>query len=332
MATKQEEGKMYKRVLPVFTAAFLLLSTGYVLAQDKYPERAIEVIIPQSPGSALDLSARVLVDSMQKILGQPVIPFNKPGAGGYLGGMTLAKSKPDGYTIGIFNNTMAVPEVLAKLRPASYSSKDLQPVANWSGWTVILVVNSDAPYKTLSEFIAYGKKNPEQLRFGHVGVGNSYWQVGLALAKETGLKFKEIPYNGEGESLPALLGKHIDLAVMTYGASTREHIQAKTLRVLCTFEQKRIEELPDVPTIKELGFRYDFGDFIIGTFLPKGTPRNIVAKLSETTKKVTESADFREKMKGMNMPIWYLNTTDFESLLGRNTVIRSNFLKEKGLL
>jgi tripartite-type tricarboxylate transporter receptor subunit TctC len=323
---------MCKRVLPILMATILLFSNGYVWAQDKYPERAIEVIIPYSPGSALDLSTRVMVESMQKILGQPVIPFNKPGAGGYLGGMTLAKSKPDGYTIGVFANTQALPEVLAKLRPASYSSKDLQPVANWSGWTVILVVNSDAPYKTLSELIEYGKKNPGELRFGHPGVGNSYWQVGLALAKETGVKLKEIPYNSEGEYLSALLGKHVDLGVMTYGASTREHIQAKTLRVLCTFEQKRIEELPDVPTIKELGFRYDFGDFIIGTFLPKGTPKNIVAKLSETTKRATESTEFKEKMKSMNMPIWYLDTADFENLLGRNMVIRSNFLKEKGLL
>jgi tripartite-type tricarboxylate transporter receptor subunit TctC len=323
---------MRKRILSILIAVCLSLCGGYIWAQDKYPEKAIEVIIPYSPGSGLDLAARVMAESMQKILGQPVIPFNKPGAGGYLGGMTVVKAKPDGYTIGVFANTQAIPEVLAKLRPASYSSKDLQPVANWSGWTVILAVNSDAPYKNLNELIAYGKKNPDQLKFGHPGVGNSYWQVGLALAKETGMKLKDIPYNSEAEYLSALLGKHVDLAVMTYSASTREHIQAKTLRVLCTFEQKRIEELPDVPTIKELGFRYDFGDFIIGTFLPKGTPRNVVAKLTETTKKATESAEFKERMKSINMPIWYLDTADFENLLKKNTVIRSNFLKEKGLL
>jgi tripartite-type tricarboxylate transporter receptor subunit TctC len=305
---------------------------GIVWAQDKYPERSIQVVIPYSPGGSLDLATRVLVDPMAKVLGQPLIPLNKPGAGGYIGGGFLVNSKPDGYTVGIFANTQALPEVLAKLRPASYSSKDLQPVANWSGWLVTLVVRSDAPYKSFKEFVEFGRKNPSPLRFGHPGVGNSYWQVGLAIAKETGIKLKEIPFNSEGEYLPALLGNHIDVGVMTYGGSIREHVQAKTLRVLCTFEKKRLEELPDVPTVGELGFHYDFGNFIIGTFLPKGVPKNIVARLSEATKKVTEDPEFKDKMNKLNMPINYLDTKDFEALLERNMRIRADFLKEKGLL
>ena len=321
--------KLTHRVL-MFSFVVTLL-TGVAWAQDKYPERPIQVVIPYSPGGSLDLAARALVNPMAKVLGQPLIPLNKPGAGGFIGGGYLVNSKPDGYTVGIFANTQAIPEVLAKLRPATYSSKDLQPVANWSGWLVILVVRNDAPYKTFKEFVEFGKKSPTPLRFGHPGVGNSYWQVGLAIAKETGIKLKEMPYNSEGEYLPALLGNHIDVGVMTYGGSIREHVQAKTLRVLCTFEKKRLDELPDVPTVDELGFRYDFGDFIIGNFLPKETPRNIVVKLSEATKKVTEDPDFKAKMKNLNMPIHYVDTKEFEALLERNMRIRAEFLKEKGL-
>jgi tripartite-type tricarboxylate transporter receptor subunit TctC len=327
----KKEVIMFKRLIPLFLAA-LLVCGGAVWAQDKYPERAVEAIIPYAPGSALDLGGRVMLDIMQKILGQPFVPINKPGAGGYLGGMQLVKSKPDGYTIGIFANTQAIPEVLAKIRPASYSSKDLQPVANFSGWRVILAVNSDSPFKTLNDLVDYGKKNVGQLRFGHVGVGNSYWQVGVALAKEMGFQIKEMPYNGEGESLAALLGNHIDYAIMTYSGSTRENIRAKKLRVLCTFERNRMEEQPDVLTNKELGLTYDFGDFIIGTFLPKGTPKAIVAKLSEATKTVTESAEFKQRMGNLNMPIWFLDTADFEKLLVKNIVVRTDFLKAKGLL
>jgi tripartite-type tricarboxylate transporter receptor subunit TctC len=143
---------------------------------------------------------------------------------------------------------------------------------------------------------------------------------------------KEIPYNSEGEYLTALLGNHIDVAVMTYGGSTREHVQAKTLRVLCTFEEKRLEELPDVPTVKELGYRSTYGDLFIGTFVPKGTPQNIVVKLADATRKAVETAEFTEKMKMLNMPIKYMNTRDFEAFIEKDTELVKKFLKEKGQL
>ena len=323
---------MFVRASSLVLAALLFFAGGAVWGQDKYPERGIEVVIPIAPGGTQDLATRLLADIIPKYLGQPLIPINKPGAGGFLGGMAVAKAKPDGYTIGVFNNTQAIPEVLAKIRPASYSSKDFQPIANFSGWYVILCVKGDAPYKTFQEFVEYARKHPNELRFGHPGVGNSYWQLGLSLAKETGIKLKDIPFNGEAEYLTALLGNHIEVCVMTYGGSTRQHIQAKILRVLCTFEKNKLEELPDVPTIKSLGFNYDFGDYIIGALAPKATPKNIVVKLDEAIRKVTEDAEFKEKMKALNLPNWYLGTKDFENLVAKNIVIRTNFLKEKGFL
>lgn len=257
----------------------------------------IQAVIPYSPGGSTDLAARVLADAMAKILGQPLIPFNKPGAGGYIGGFFLVNSKPDGYTVGILANTQALPEVSAKLRPASYSSKDLQPVANSSGNRAVLAVSSESPCKTFQGFVDFGRKSPSPLRFGHPGVGNTYWQNGLMIAKGMGIKLKELPYNSEGECLPALLGGHIDFSVLTYGGSAREHLRAKTSRALCTFEKKRFEEFSDVPTIGELGFHYEFSDSIIGAFLPKATPRSIVVKLSETIKKVTEDSEVKGKIE-----------------------------------
>lgn len=301
-------------------------------AQEKYPERPVQAILPYSPGGPGDLTPRLLSDFMTKQLGQPVVPLNKPGSGGFIAGGYVAAAKPDGYTIGMFANTQAAPEVLAKFRPASYSSKDLVPAVNFSGWLVTLTVRADSPFKSFKEFVEYAKSNPGKLRFGHPGVGNRYWIAGMALADELGIKMKEIPFNSEGEYLTALLGGHIDVSVMTYGGSAREHILAKTLRVLCVFEEKRIEELPDVPTVKELGHQSTYGDLFIGIFAPKGTSPGIISRLADATTKVIENPEFVQGMKRLNMPIKYMNTKDFESFISKDSALVTKFLKEKGYI
>jgi tripartite-type tricarboxylate transporter receptor subunit TctC len=328
----EKEDGMKKISLCLILALMFVVHQGEILAQDKYPERPITAIIPYPPGSMLDLCTRAMGDLFPKYIGQALVPLNKPGSGGFIGGAAVATSKPDGYTVGIFANTQAVPELLAKFRPASYSSKDVMPVANWSGWLVVLACNSDAPYKTFNEFIEYAKKNPGKVKFGHPGVGNRYWMLGMAMAKETGIELKDVPFSGESEYRTALLGNHIDIALLTYGGASRENIQSKTLRALCVFESKRIDELPDVPTIKEVGYEYIYGTLFIGTFVPKGTPEGVIAKLNEATKKVVEDPQFKEKMKNLYMPIMYMDTKTFQTDIERDKDIAVKFLKEKGLL
>ena len=144
------------------------------------------------------------------------------------------------------------------------------PVANWSGWLVVLASRSDAPYKTFKEFIEYAKKNPGKVTFGHPGVGNRYWMLGMAMAKETGIEIKDVPFSGEAEYRAALHGGHIDIALLTYGGASRDLIKDKVFRALCAFENNRLDELPDVPTIKEVGYEYIYGSFFIGTFRAEG--------------------------------------------------------------
>jgi tripartite-type tricarboxylate transporter receptor subunit TctC len=315
----------------IFVVMFVPISSD-ILAQEKYPDRPITAIIPYPPGSMQDLVTRAMGDLFPKYIGQPLVVSNKPGSGGLIGGAALATSKPDGYTIGTFSSTQAVPEIVAKLRKASYTSQDVLPVANLSGWLVVLGCNSDAPYKSFNEFVDFAKKNPGKMKFGHSGVGNFYWMLGMAMAKEAGIELKDVPFSGESEYRTALLGNHIDIACLTYGGPSRELIQSKKFRALVTFEKKRIDELPDVPTIKEVAAEFRHGTSFIGVFVPKGTPQQAIDKLSETTRKITEDSEFKEKMKNIYMPIMYMDAVAFRAEVKRMGENSMSFLREKGLL
>ena len=320
------------RLILILVTMFSLLTNFNpgAWAQAEYPERPVSIILPYPPGDPGDLAPRLFSEFITKQLGQPFTALNKPGSGGLIAGGNVANAKPDGYTIGMFANTQAGPEVLAKFRPASYSSKDLVPIASFSGWLVTLVVKSDAPYKSFKEFVEYGRKNPGKLRFGHTGVGNRYWIAGIALADELGIQMKEIPFSGEVEYMTALLGGHIDVILLTYYGSARENILAKNLRMLAVFEESRLEELPEVPTLNELGYQ-SYGNLFIGLFAPKGTPASIVAKLDAATTKVIENPEFKSGMKNLSMPIKHMNTKQFESFISDDMKLVTKFLKDKGL-
>lgn len=322
---------MRKSLLWLILALMLVPVNGDIFAQDKYPERPVTLIIPYPPGSMNDLVMRAMADLFPKYAGQPLVILNKPGSGGLIGGAAVASSKPDGYTLGSFSSTQAMPEVVRKFRPASYSSKDVMPVANLSGWLLVLASNYDAPYKSFNEFVEYAKNNPGKLKFGHPGAGNFNWMLGTAMAKDAGIELKDVPFSGEAEYRPALLGNHIDVGVFTYGGPSRELIKSKKFRALCAFEQKRIDELSDVPTIKEAVSEFKHGTSFIGLFAPKGTPKQIIAKLSETIRKVSQDSQFKEKMNNIYMPIMYKDTDAFEAEVKRMGANSITFLEGRGL-
>lgn len=324
---------MKKGLLCLIFALVSVAMSGDLLAQDKYPERPITAIICNSGGSMADLVARATEDLFPKYVGQPLVVVNKPGNGGLTGGAVLATSKPDGYTIGFFSSTSAVPEIVAKLRgPAAYTSRDVMPVANVSGWLVVLACNRNAPYKTFNEFVEYAKKNPGKVTLGTSGVGNFYWMLAMAMGKDKGIELIDVPFNSEPDYRTAVLGNHVDIAVLTYGGPSRELLLSKELRALVVFEKNRFNELPDIPTIKEVDADFKHGTSFMGFFVPKGTPQGIIAKLSDATKKITEDPKFKEKMRNLYMPIMYMDTQAFQVEVKRMGENSMTFLREKGLL
>lgn len=319
-------------ILLVTLACFLV--GGSLGAQDKYPEKPIQSLIPYNPGGSTDLYVRALTESMSKYLGQPVIPVNKPGAGGSIAGAALVNSKPDGYTIAHLNPSQTHPELMVYFKPAPYTSKDLQFVANWGYYQFGLVVRSDSPWVSLKEFVEYARNNPGKIRCGNSGTGGRFWITAMSFVKQTGINIKDIPFQGDVETMTALLGNHIEMGIVTFWGGVLQQIEAKKIRPLCSFTEKRLEELPGVPTIKELGYQYreGLGVSYLGTFLPKGTPPNITAKISEAIRKTTEDTAFKAKMKKLGCPIWYLGTKDFEEYDARDAKLIEALFKEMGYL
>ena len=323
---------MYKKILfslaTVLVPFFLTVSVG---AQAKYPEKPIEALVAYAGGASTDVAARFLAEYMSKVLKQPVIIINKPGGGGAIAGNELFKRKPDGYTIGMFNLN-AYPEYCANPERYIYKPGDIIAVAQWSRQPSAIFTRYDAPWKSFQEFVDQAKQNPNKLKWGHNGRGNMWWLFGTLFLQKAGLKMLDVAFQGDGESMAALLGNHVDASVLTCGAGSLAEIAAKKIRTLCLFSEERFELLPDVPTAKELGYPLGIPDMYVGTFVRKDTPREIISKLEEVIKMATEDPEFKNRLNKMGMPARFRNSKDFQELVHSLARIRGENLKNLGVL
>lgn len=272
-----------------------------------YPSKNINMVVPFSAGGGTDAVARKLGSLMEKELGTSVVIVNKTGGAGAVGMTFGATQKKDGYTI-----TMITREIvslpLMNLSPISYKDFELVSLVNMD--PAVVLVEKDSKYQTLDELLADAKANPEKIKFASTAKPNFY---ALAIENEAGVKFNHIPYNGAGEVIPALLGKHADFSLMGPGEAIGQ-LKAGQLRALGIMADTRIESLPDVATLKELGH-----DVVSGTWrgiaVPKGTSPEIVAALDAAIKKSVESDDFKDFMNNSTFGIKYLNGKDFETFI-----------------
>lgn len=284
-----------------------------------YPSKNINMIVPFSAGGGTDAVARKLGSLMEKELGTSVVIVNKTGGAGAVGMTFGATQKKDGYTI-----TMITREIvslpLMNLSPISYKDFELVSLVNMD--PAVVLVEKDSKYQTLDELLADAKANPEKIKFASTAKPNFY---ALAIENEAGVKFNHIPYNGAGEVIPALLGKHADFSLMGPGEAIGQ-LKAGQLRALGIMADTRIESLPDVATLKELGH-----DVVSGTWrgiaVPKGTSPEIVAALDAAIKKSVESDDFKDFMNNSTFGIKYLNGKDFETFIIDDTATIDSIVK-----
>lgn len=323
---------MCKKIVNILVVVLVCsFFNGYVFAQEKYPERPVQAIVPYGAGSSTENAVRLLGEFLQKYLGQPLVMINKPGAGGAIAGNELFKSKPDGYTVGMFNLNNTTPELLMNPDRFIYKSKDIQTIAQWSFYPPMVCVRHDALWKSLNEFIEDAKKNPNKLRWGHHGRGSPYWIIGNIFIQQAGIKVLDVPFEGDGKHLIGLLGNHVDLSVMTYAATNREQIKANKIRALAVPSKKRYDSLPDVPTSDELGFKQEV-EIYLGAFVPRGTPKEVVDKLKVSIRKVTEEPEFKERMDRIGFPVLYRDTKEFEEVIEMTGKKQHEVLKQLGVL
>jgi len=294
------------------TASAAALAAGPSFAQGAFPSRAVTILIAFPPGGANDTITRPIASAMEPVLKQPVVVETKAGAGGQVGAQVAASAKPDGYTLLSHNNGISGYAEVDKLfgRQPKTTRADFIPLARLIADPVLLLVNDQQPYKTLKDFIDDAKKRPEAIVYSSGGLyGATHLPVAI-FEKATGTpKLRHLPTNGGGPAITALLGNNAQMSTQTTSA-TLQHIKAGKLRPLASFAGKRSKALPDVPTLKELGYDAEYYLWV-GLFAPKGTPAAVIATLSAAIDKAADTAEFKNIVGKLGQEYAYLNAKDF---------------------
>ena len=280
----------------VAAAAALTTLAPAALADASYPNRPIKLIVPFGAGGSTDMVARLLADKMGPILGQAVVIENKGGAGGSIGASEIAKSAPDGYTIGMATVSThgANPAIMAKL-PYD-AKKDFAPITNVMSVPSVFVVHPSVPAKTMKEFIALAKANPGKYTFASPGTGSLGHANIENFMNLAGIELLHIPYKGAGQALNDALGGQVN-AMTDNLPSSLSNIQAGKLRPLAVLAFKRADVLPDVPTYTEMGYAQMGDGGWFGLVAPAGTPKDVIAKLNVAAHKAMKDPAYLVKQK-----------------------------------
>jgi tripartite-type tricarboxylate transporter receptor subunit TctC len=303
---------MDRRRFVVGTAA-TALAAGAASAQEVFPARPVTIINAFPPGGLNDIVTRPLAAALEPILKQAVVIDTKAGAAGQVGAQVAATAKPDGYSLLSHNVGISGYAEVDKLfgRPVKVSRADFIPLARIIADPILFLVNDQQPYKTMKEFVEGAKAKPDTLVFSSGGLyGASHLPLAY-LERATGpLKLRHLPTSGGGPAITAILGNNAQVSAQSVGA-TLAHVKAGKLRPLASFGGKRSKVLPDVPTLKELGYDVEYYLWV-GMFAPKGTPPAIVATLREAVGKAVQSEKFTAALANAGQELAYLDGPDFQ--------------------
>lgn len=311
-------------------AASLLAVAAVAGAQDQFPSRPVTMIVPYPPGGFVDLTARPFTPALEKALKQTVTVSNRGGAAGAIGIAATANSKPDGYTIMLTASSISsIPEA-DKLfdRKAAYTIDQLVPIALiWTDPTY-LVVRAESPWKSVKELVVAAKQRQGQMTYSTSGIyGTIHLPIEMFL-HAADIKMRHVPTNGGGPAITALLGGHVDISAGG-PSSLSPHIKSGKFRGLAGWGAKRIDMLPDVPTLMELGYNIEYYVWV-GLFAPAGTPDAAMKALREATRKAVEDPDFKSAMSTLYTPINYLDAPEFQKFWDRDAKRLADVIKVIG--
>lgn len=293
-----------KKLFRTLTRAVALSASAMALfsapvAAQTFPSKPIRIVVPFGAGGVADLTARTVAQKMAESLGQGVIIENKPGAGGVVAGDMVAKSEPDGHTLLLMSNGTAVSAGLFKSLPFD-AVRDFAPVSTLGYFDIAILTAADAPYKSMTELLAYAKANPGKLNVGTINIGSTQNLAAELFRTRTGLDFLVVPFNGTPAVTTALRGHQVDIAIEILGPMMGQ-VQSKAVRVLAVMGDTRAEQLPDVPTLMQSGVR----DFDVSSWnalaAPAKTPKEVIARLNREVQAAVNSPDVKKKLFDLNV-------------------------------
>jgi len=302
--------------LTLFGMLFLVilsvtLGTSKVQAQP-YPSRPIQLVVPGAAGSILDIAARLTGDELEKILGTQLVPLVKPGAGFTLGTDFVARSKKDGYTL-VYTNSAAIvfTRVLNPETVPYDPDKDLEPLGLHLFFPNAIAVQASAPWKDFKELVEYAKKNPNQLRVSTTGIGStSHFNLEI-IQSLTGAQFNHVPFKGGEAVITALLGGHVE---MTFDAVSKikPHVESGKMRILLS--TSKVPDLPNVPTLTELGYKQELFTSWFGMYGPAGLPEEVKKVLIPAVEKTVKNPELKAKVEKMDFVVQYKSPAEQKKL------------------
>jgi tripartite-type tricarboxylate transporter receptor subunit TctC len=311
----------------LWAAAFALAACLPAAAQ--YPERSVTMLAGYPAGGLVDVVARVLAEGMKPRFPNGLVVVNRPGAAGSVAVAEMARSAPDGYNIILSPHSALV--IAAQLQNLSYKNPDdYDPILNLVSYYPMIAVRTESPYRSVQELVADAKANPGKVRVGSPGEGTSSHLSLEQFMLKSGTKMIHVPFQGRGQSSPALLGGHIEALVAQPG-ELKGQVDGKRMRVLVAFQPNRHPVFPDVPTAKEAGWDVVNGVWYM-LLAPKGTPAAVMRYVHDAAKAAIEDRKFADNMAGWGVDVDYRPGEALRADLWREYKVHAELLRATGLL
>lgn len=321
-----------KKIQQLYIAILVLSVTMTVdlAGAQSFPDHAINLVVPNPPGGLVDTSARLLSEPLSRVIGQPVVVDNKPGASGNIAYQYVANAKPDGYTLLVSYSGYHVgnPALMDKL--AWDPIKDFSPVALLTVSTNVIAVHPSVPVNNLKELIAYAKANPGKLNYASQGNG-SVSHIGTEIFKQTtGIDMVHVPYKGSGAAIQDVLAGQVQVFIST-PPSLMQHVQSGKLKGLAVTGKNRHPGMPNVPTTAEAGLSSFQLESWVALYAPKNTPAPIIAKLTDAVQKSLTLPEVKERADVAGVELRYLNPVAMDALLKKELPYWSKAIKSANI-
>jgi tripartite-type tricarboxylate transporter receptor subunit TctC len=318
-----------RRSIPAVLCAVVSASCAVSVFAQTYPTKPIRVVVPFPAGGGTDIIAREVTNKMAATLGWSFVIDNKPGSGGNLGVDAVAKAAPDGYTIalGQSSNLAINPSLFSKM---PYDSvKDLAPIGLVASSPMVMVVGADSPLKTLADVVAASKAKPGSLNMATSGNGTVAHLSGEVFQKAAGIKFTHVPYKGAAQATTDLIGGQVQLSMSSI-PTLIGHIRSGKMRPIAVTSLTRVDDIPQVPTIAESGYKGFETVTWFGFVAPANTPKDIVTRLNAEINKALQSPDVKKKLSDQGADILGGSPEKFGALIKSDIAYWAPVIKESG--